>query len=890
MKKILYILSALTLALTSCVKEEGPSAGAKLPNPEGVGLLNVKIEIPETAIATRALSKDFDFTNSTLHLAVFDGSTLSEYALAENVGTTTGEVDGKTVTLYQFTVNLTLNAAPIHVHMVLNGPDNLSYGYEDELMSRLSVSGNTPAYWGYVDLPDGITAKQVWDSATQSYEYVKEDGKFVVEDAVAKKFQKVPMVRNFAWLTVGTSSSVTNFTLDGIVLLNEPKEGTVAPYNRSTHAFMTDYKTYDYSGIVSAYSGNMLSSETFDGTVPADSAFVDPSSGVFMYERTAPTGTQAKTTIIARGKYNGDKEVYYKIDLADADGYYTVYRNFHYNITITNVAKKGSATIADAIQSGGTADPTTDTDISSLDDISNGVNRLYVQYVDTTVTSARDMVLRYKFIPDINSSNDVDNDAAVTLTVGNKGSYGEAIEGSTCTKATSDETYGGSSGWRQVTFKTTGPGTSEKHQSITVTGTSNSSSVKIVVTVRVIPKQTLSVECVNGDPDKVSSRRNAIRDTTAAPLDVRTTIPVGLPESIFPLVFDIEVVQKSLTPRAGAYLPVTSGKSYSGSGKATYMFQRTLMYSEYVSLTPSDSKVTFSSLFKSNIAASASEVYVANPYFNTGSASFTNYHVAKFSNLRYQYSYSNNSDGTPTAKVSSFTFDMEQGYVVNSNGQGIPVHVYIEGGTADTTPSTLSEDDLKGEGWYIYTPDNSGPQNKSFNIVPDSDATSIYVQLSTDESSPVEYETAELRSNFVMRTVTFETNSTYFGRTGNWWSVYVYDNTETSDGVTLTFANDVILDRYYNYLAMDDGTFTITSTRKNIARVDIHYYSDGGDTYAPNSVTADSGTFNNDYTDWRAHGVLTDRVTFTMDANTVTGWFGTTSYTRITSIVVYLAN
>lgn len=881
MKKILYILSALTLALTSCVKEEGPSAGAKLPNPEGVGMLNVKIEIPETAIATRALSKDFDFTNSTLHLAVFDGSTLSEYALADSVGTTTGEVDGKTVTLYQFTVNLTLNAAPIHVHMVLNGPDNLSYGYEDELMSRLSVSGNTPAYWGYVDLPDGITAKQVWDSATQSYEYVKKDEKYVVEYAVAEKFQKVPMVRNFAWLTVGTSSSVTNFTLDGIVLVNEPKEGTVAPYNRSTHAFMTDYKTYDYSGIVSAYSGNMLTSETFDGTVPTDADFVDPSSGVFMYERTAPTGTQAKTTIIARGKYNGET-VYYKIDLADVDGYYTVYRNFHYNITITNVAKKGSATIADAIQSGGTADPTTDTDISSLDDISNGVNRLYVQYVDTTVTSAQDMVLRYKFIPDVDKSTVVDNDA-VTLTVGNKGSYGEAIEGSTCTKATSDETYGGSSGWRQVTFKTTGPGTSEKHQSITLTGTSNSSSVKIVVTVRVIPKQTLSVECVNGDPDKVSSRRNAIRDTTAAPLDVRTTIPVGLPESIFPLVFDIEVVQKSLTPRAGAYLPVTSGKLNSGSGKATYMFQRTLSYSEYVSLAPFDSKVSFSSLFKSNITASASEVYVANQYFNTGSASFTNYHVAKFSHLMYHYSYTDNSDGTQTAKVSKFTFDMEEGYVMYSNGSGIPVHVYIEGGTADTTPSTLSKDDLRGEGWYIYTP-NSGPQNKSFEIVPDSDATSIYVQLSTDGSSPVEYETAELRGNasFVMSTVTFYTNSTYFGESWDWGWGWIYDNSETSDEITLTFNN--IYSRSRNYLAMDDGTFTITSTSKNIARVDIHYYSANGRTYDPQSVTADSGTFNDDYTDWRAHGVLTS-VTFTMDANT-----DYSTRTAISSIVVYLAN
>lgn len=764
----------------------------------------------------------------------------------------------------------------------LNGPDNLSYGYEDELISRLSVSGNTPAYWGYVDLPDGITAKQVWDSTTQSYEYVKEDGKYVVEDAVAEKFQKVPMVRNFAWLTVGTSSKVTNFTLDGIVLLNEPKEGTVAPYNRSTHAFMTDYKTYDYSGIVSAYSGNMLTSETFDGTVPTDADFVNPSSGVFMYERTAPTGTQAKTTIIARGKYNGET-VYYKIDLADADGYYTVYRNFHYNITITNVAKKGSATIADAIQSGGTADPTIDTEISSLDDISNGVSRLYVQYVDTTVTSAQDMVLRYKFIPDVNNSNVVDNDA-VTLTVGNKGSYGEAIEGSTCTKATSDETYGGSSGWRQVTFKTTGPGTSEKHQSITVTGISNSTSVKIVVTVRVIPVQTLSVECVNSDATKLSTaRRNAIRDTTAAPLDVRTTIPVGLPESIFPLVFDIEVVQKSLTPRAGAYLPVTSGKSYSGSDKATYMFQRTLTYSEYVSLTPSDSKVTFSSLFKSNIAASASEVYVANPYFNTGSASFTNYHVAKFSNLRYEYSYSNNSDGTQTAKVSSFTFDMEHGYVY-SNGSGIPVHVYIEGGTADTTPTTLSEDNIRGEGWYIYVPDNESEVGKSFNIVPDSDATSIYVQLSTDESSPVEYETAELRNNasFIMSTVTFNTNSTYFGRTGNRWSGYVYDNTETSDGVTLTFNNlsSNMNSRQSDYLILNDGMFTITSTSKNIARVDINYYSD----YVPKSVTADSGTFNgkNKYTDWRAHGNLVNSVTFDMEAEYY--------YPRVSSIVVYLAN
>ena len=107
-------------------------------------------------------------------------------------------------------------------------------------------------------------------------------------------------------------------------------------------------------------------------------------------------------------------------------------------------------------------------------------------------------------------------------------------------------------------------------------------------------------------------------------------------------------------------------------------------------------------------------------------------------------------------------------------------------------------------------------------------------------------------------------------------------NSETSDEITLTFNN--IYSRSRNYLAMDDGTFTITSTSKNIARVDIHYYSANGRTYGPQSVTVDRGTFNDDYTDWRAHGILTDSVTFTMDANT-----GRSTRTAISSIVVYLA-
>ena len=122
-----------------------------------------------------------------------------------------------------------------------------------------------------------------------------------------------------------------------------------------------------------------------------------------------------------------------------------------------------------------------------------------------------------------------------------------------------------------------------------------------------------------------------------------------------------------------------------------------------------------------------------------------------------------------------------------------------------------------------------------------------------------------------MRTVTFNTNRNNFKNS----------NTRTSDGVTLTFNN--IYDKYDYYLSLRDGTFTVTSTNKNIARVDINYYSDYWYTYDPQSVTADSGTFNDDYTDWRAHGNLVNSVTFDTEAEYY-------YYPRVSSIVVYLAN
>jgi len=151
-----------------------------------------------------------------------------------------------------------------------------------------------------------------------------------------------------------------------------------------------------------------------------------------------------------------------------------------------------------------------------------------------------------------------------------------------------------------------------------------------------------------------------VEKTAGAGVNVNIKIPILLPESMFPLVFNIESSELSITPNTAKYpdenLPVESGESIctGKEGKKTFHYVKTLSYDEYNAIPDYNGK-TVVCHFKTNKDASASTVYVTNKYFNKGLAAFANYQMFKFSGL----SFSNYRAAANTNLNFSFTLDGE---------------------------------------------------------------------------------------------------------------------------------------------------------------------------------------------------------------------------------------
>ena len=95
---------------------------------------------------------------------------------------------------------------------------------------------------------------------------------------------------------------------------------------------------------------------------------------------------------------------------------------------------------------------------------------------------------------------------------------------------------------------------------------------------------------------------------------VNITIPDDLGSSMFPLEFNIEAQNLSITPD-NDNLPVASGLStIPGVNKSAFWFVKSLPKEEYDALPLVNGKRTFQCHFKANKRESATRVYVTNPY------------------------------------------------------------------------------------------------------------------------------------------------------------------------------------------------------------------------------------------------------------------------------------
>ncbi len=597
MKKTLYILSALLLGLVSCDLAEFEQIEPKEVEPTGLVAVTMKVQVPETLYATKALGAFSDNPSiKDIRVAVFGTSGYAQaYALAEpvdadgNALSTYATTNGDT---YYFKVLLPVYEGEAHVHIIANGPESIKFVEEDEesIMTKMATEEGIGAFWARIVMPDGILTQLDQNGIMQT----DTEGNFIPSDETARLFQDLVLVRNFAEVLL--INDAENLTDVSWTLVNVPTKGSVAPM--AAGSWVDDYKDYEY------YSPSETNTET-----AATKGFVFGDTGMnFLYERLLPGTGEKATCILLRGRFNGGDYTFYRIDLMDEEigGYYPIYRNRRYQMKIWRVGNKGAATPEEAMlrDSGGNVSMTTEA--QSLTDISDGISRLYVEYVEKNFTSGGKKTVWVQYKPD---GTNVDN-TKIQMSVKSRGLALKEDSEPTLTASSSD------TGYYIYEFELNDQDENEDLVSVLHIKADNGltegnkSTLYRDITLRVLKKMDMELAL---KPKKV----DGLGDVTV----LEITLPEGLPGSMFPLEFRIEDVNHTLNPTQqdgsgnSVTMPVQTAKSYADGTTNSFYFIRTYNWSDY------DPEQGGSNVVKTQFQTiwekCATTLYVANDYFKT---------------------------------------------------------------------------------------------------------------------------------------------------------------------------------------------------------------------------------------------------------------------------------
>lgn len=626
MKKILLAISMM-LSLMACVKEV-ITLPSETVDTDGEVVLSISAVVPEAQIATKGTFATPTITS--LNVLMFDDKGfMVANAVALNEDESEWTAKNVTDDIVKFKVTLPKTGNSCTLHFVANADvSTVEYGMETDVITSLATAGTKDAYWQKVNLPRLI-----------------DEG-----DLTAKC--PVQLIRNHAKVTL--VSTVAKFKPTGYALINYPTSGTVAPYNTTTGKFQVynngnvgknfeDLVTDNYSAFMPAdcdFSG--VTTDNIDWTsLTVDNDLKVSGAPLYTYE-----SVYGNTFLLVKGifDYNNDgefkeSESFYKIDFYDPSlGNCDILRNINYQFSITNVIGPGYDAAA------GAADPNVPAgnNISnslltqSLVNISDGTQRLSVEYTTRYLTSAAPFTLKYMFEPNIKATTTTTNNKRPanvgtptdTNPIVITDEVADDYDSMPITWTVSDEAN--TSGYSTINITPQDfpePGEIFKKR-ITIKSTYDGVTMSRVVDLFFINPYLLEVAC---DPKQVSAR--AGQEVT-----VNTIIPGGLPSAVFPLVFEIEAEAMSLYPNTAKsgvtddskIMPVVSGASIiPGKTKNTFHYERTLTLAEYVALggTPDNTNnntVSVDSYFKTNTEANASAVYVSNYYFNQDKDFFVN--------------------------------------------------------------------------------------------------------------------------------------------------------------------------------------------------------------------------------------------------------------------------
>lgn len=574
MKKILLAITAI-IALTACNKDI--IVPEIVTDNENV-VLDFSVVVPEAQTATKAFS-DTPVIGG-LKVFVFDQNSL----LLEAVDATLTD-NTETTDKVEFTVILPQHPSACSVHFVANCPATTNIMSEAD-MTSLVTSGTEDAYWQRIPVDNLIASNQA------------------LKDVLVAKFTKIPLIRNFAKVTVGLASTVEGFQLQGYTLINVPTSGTVVPYNTEKGEFESYNKAgtgLDYAALkVNRYNGFMPTGVQYNTDVPSE---VKNTSAIYTYESKARK--ENNTALIVYGTYtadNGTKTAgYYKVDfLTSDDEYYDILRNLHYKVTINSVLGAGYPTAAAAAAAAAGNNISASTDTRNLLNISDGTSRLFVDEIAKHIVTSQAFTIKYRYEPTIGGAP---SNGSAVLTRSKEGAT-DAVIGSYLVEETD-----GSDGWRtiKITPKALPAAGSVYVEELTI----KAGHLQRTVTLYLHQPYAMTVTCT---PEEASAVNTEVT--------VSLTVPSGLPEEIFPLQFVMEDTQLCLSPNAAresdqGSIPVSPGPSMITSGKQAFQFTRTLTWTQYNAITASGNTKTIPTYFKTSKAVENIKVYVYHELFGT---------------------------------------------------------------------------------------------------------------------------------------------------------------------------------------------------------------------------------------------------------------------------------
>lgn len=675
MKKIFFALVAI-LALGSCIREELPSGDIARSDTFD---LKFSVVLPEMHTATRAMG---DEVITKLHLYIFDEN---GYLSQAKEATLLGEDTSNT---YEDTVASNFRVEEVYesklkrtVHFIADLPENAktSFGSEQELINSMYTDGSE-AFWQRMVFEDGLNADT--------------------------KITNVPLVRNYAQVTVVSEVGTDVLTDISFVLANTPDRGTVAPYIVSEQDYaeypinVTDpalaYETISATGYIGHEPGGLsLLNTTFAGT--GDSGATFNANPKYLYERTHVDKdkrllTEKPTFAIIKGKFGGSNSfTYYKVDFVDTNSnYINILRNFEYRIVIKGVKSAGYNNASDAAVKAASNNIDLAVETRDLTSITNGTGALYVsatQIVHNDPT--KPIELKYRYIPDITKKGTVTNNPTtqsngpVEITLSTADDEHPAVVSSWSVASADVE------GWRTIQFTPNALGTSAKSQDVYIKAGGMTRIVQLILT-----------ESPDLTAFGVAQLGGVVGNVAQSDVDVVITLPTNLFEGMFPLDFVIVSDKLTIAPNPlRNSLPVVTNRAVNGAEGGRYYGYTAVIEWEDYAIYNDEGKIVgynqaFPFYFLSNTANSASTIWAYNKYFGSTDAAFTNGAVPKFDLYPINNSTNRVTLNLPTGldfggvnqevtltyyPVDATITGATNGAVVNNGVLTIPVNVYTSG-------------------------------------------------------------------------------------------------------------------------------------------------------------------------------------------------------------------